>query len=102
MGKLRQKIETDLNLEAGGRSYGRFPLLKFLFPNRYLREILDIIRSDIAALSNHDVTVVAHSFGAYLIYELLQTNHFPTDPSSHLNRRHYQEKGTLDRLGTFS
>jgi pimeloyl-ACP methyl ester carboxylesterase len=62
------------NIESGNRDYGRFPLIRFLFPTPFLPKILDLIRRDITttAEKGYDVTVVAHSFGAYLIYRLLR------------------------------
>ncbi|WSG95365.1 hypothetical protein U8P76_23645 [Rhizobium johnstonii] len=72
-----RRFRADLKskgVECGARSYGRFPLFKFLFPGAYLQDILKMLRSDLNAYEQQGktVTVVAHSFGAYLIYRLLR------------------------------
>lgn len=73
--RLAQKLTSDANLETFPIGYGFFDILSFWFPfltrrgpiNRVLREL----RTLRIQHSNSDISVVAHSFGTYIMSQIL-------------------------------
>ncbi len=60
-------------------SYGRFDLLRFLFPGRFfkrkpIKRTEDDIRAAIEYYKPHSVSVIAHSFGTYVFCDILRRN----------------------------
>jgi hypothetical protein len=78
--RFKDSLKANRSVESGSRNYGRFPLLRFLLPAPYLRDILDLMRNDLRLLRDrgYRITIVAHSFGAYLVYRLLRRDKFLT------------------------
>lgn len=74
----------EVNIIVESRKYGNMPLLEFLLPIlrkrklRWLRETLEELK---ARYQGAEINVVAHSFGTYLIAEVLKRN-----PGLRLNR----------------
>lgn len=62
-------------VEAGARNYKRYDTYMFVMKNIFCHEPLRLVKSDIINLQKkYRVTVIAHSFGTWLIYKLLMTN----------------------------
>lgn len=71
-------IKAEFNLEVKPLKYGFFDLFRFYFPiltrNKPYKVVLKGLRNHLRGKDDKRVLVIAHSFGTYLISEILKDN----------------------------
>lgn len=77
--RLRSKLKIEApNLEIRPMGYGRYPLQDFLCLHGSRQDVIDRMRAQLEYLLHEnpdaEITVVAHSFGTYLMSEVLKQN----------------------------
>lgn len=77
MDDVKPVLEKDPSIRVVKPKYGRFDLARFLGPTNFfaqkpLRKIADVIRVESEKPTTKMVSIIAHSFGSFLIAELLK------------------------------
>ncbi|SFU23386.1 hypothetical protein SAMN05518861_1602 [Mesorhizobium sp. YR577] len=77
--EIRDALEKDGDFIVEATNYGRFDLLRFLLPISYFRrkaiaEILKQFKTVILNNPGADISVIAHSFGTYIVGHILKEN----------------------------
>jgi hypothetical protein len=74
---LADQLRDDYGVETYPIGYGNFSPLKFLFPIWTRRAPIKIVTQELRALKtkhpNADVSVIAHSFGSYILCNILES-----------------------------
>ena len=73
--RLVKEIADRTGFKVGARNYMRFDILMFLFKNIFAHQPLRLVEGDILELQKrYRVSVIAHSFGTWLLFKALCEN----------------------------
>ncbi|MER9107496.1 hypothetical protein NKH95_26675 [Mesorhizobium sp. M0848] len=75
MSRVSEIVAQETGFKVGYRNYLRFDLFMFIFKNFFYHKPLRLVESDLRALqTNYRVSVIAHSFGTWLLLKALTEN----------------------------
>lgn len=73
--RVSEIVAQATGFEVGYRNYLRFDLFMFIFKNFFYHKPLRLVEGDLRALqANYRVSVIAHSFGTWLLLKALTEN----------------------------
>ena len=73
--QIADEVHIGTNFEVGARNYRRFDLFMFVLKDIFYFQPLRLVETDLKSLQErHRVSVIAHSFGTWLLLKALKEN----------------------------